>query len=77
MQTGAAFLKLAEKHNVPKEIMSRMPTSVDSMSPTNPFLLKLAETPPADPIKAHSIIAIKGNENMDRFPGVAGRVNEV
>jgi hypothetical protein len=35
---------------------------VDGMSPKSPLLLKLAELPVAPPIKANSIIAIKGDE---------------
>jgi len=37
-------------------------TSLDSMSPKNPGLLALAEIPVSPPIKAHSIIAIKGDD---------------
>jgi pimeloyl-ACP methyl ester carboxylesterase len=40
----------------------RVPTSVDGMSPTNPWLLALADIPVASGVKAHSIIAIKGND---------------
>ena len=35
-------------------------TSIDDMSPTNPLLLALAETPAAQPIEAHSIIPVEG-----------------
>ncbi len=38
----------------------RAPTSLDSMSPNNKFLLALAEIPPAPGIKSHSIIAVQG-----------------
>jgi pimeloyl-ACP methyl ester carboxylesterase len=37
-------------------------TSLDSMSPENPALLAFAETPVHPTIKAHSIIAIKGDD---------------
>ena len=40
----------------------RVPTSVDGMSPTNPWLLALADLPVAPGVKAHSIIAIKGGD---------------
>ncbi|MEI7899918.1 MAG: hypothetical protein WCK89_06670 [bacterium] len=36
-------------------------TSLDGMSPDNPALLALAEIPVSPPIKAHSIIAVKGD----------------
>jgi pimeloyl-ACP methyl ester carboxylesterase len=41
---------------------NKMPTSLDSMSPKNPFLLALAEIPPTAGVKAHSIIAIDGDD---------------
>jgi len=37
-------------------------TSIDTMSPDNPGILALAEIPVKPPIKAHSIIAIKGDD---------------
>jgi hypothetical protein len=37
-------------------------TSLDNMSPDNPTTLALAEIPVASSIKAHSIIAIKGDD---------------
>jgi pimeloyl-ACP methyl ester carboxylesterase len=40
----------------------RVPTSIDSMSPNNPWLLALADLPVASSTKAHSIIAIKGDD---------------
>jgi pimeloyl-ACP methyl ester carboxylesterase len=39
----------------------RAPTSLDSMSSNNKFLLALAEIPLAPGIKGHSIIAVQGN----------------
>ncbi|HTY86113.1 MAG TPA: hypothetical protein VMB80_01500 [Candidatus Acidoferrum sp.] len=50
---------LKEKLGVPGELKG-LPTSLDSMRPDNPFLLALAEIPPAPGIKAHSIIAVQG-----------------
>jgi len=38
-----------------------VPTSLDSMSPKNPFLLALADIPLAPGIKGHSIIAVQGD----------------
>lgn len=40
--------------------LRRVPTSLDGMSPSNPWLLSLAELPVHPDVKAHSIIAIKG-----------------
>jgi hypothetical protein len=40
----------------------RVPSSLDDMSPTNPWLLTLAEIPVVPSVKAHSIIAIKGDD---------------
>lgn len=62
LDTGSELMGLAEKHNVPKELLNGMPTSIDSMSPTSPMLLTLAEIPPAEGVTAHSIIPIKGDD---------------
>ena len=62
MDTGEELLGLAEKHDVPRKLKSGMPTSIDSMSPNNPTLLALAEMHPARHVQAHSIIAIKGDD---------------
>lgn len=40
--------------------ISRLPTSVDNMSPGNPFIRTLAESPINPAITAHSIIAVLG-----------------
>jgi hypothetical protein len=40
--------------------VSRLPTSIDNMTPGNPFLRTLAEIPVAPGIAAHSIIAVRG-----------------
>jgi pimeloyl-ACP methyl ester carboxylesterase len=40
----------------------KMPTSLDGMSPQNPGLLAMAEIPVSPGIKAHSIVAIEGDE---------------
>jgi pimeloyl-ACP methyl ester carboxylesterase len=41
--------------------MTRLPTSIDNMTPGNPFIRALAEIPLAARIRAHSIIAVRGN----------------
>jgi pimeloyl-ACP methyl ester carboxylesterase len=51
---------LREKLNLPKELR-RTPTSLDGMSPRNPFLLALAEIPLAPGVKGNSIIAVQGD----------------
>jgi len=40
---------------------SKVPTSIDSMSPDNPVLKTLADTPLAPGVVGHSIIAVKGD----------------
>ncbi len=47
---------------LPLEFRNKMPTSIDSMSPQNPVLQTLAKMPVASGVKAHSIIAIDGDE---------------
>jgi pimeloyl-ACP methyl ester carboxylesterase len=47
-----------------KFLQGRMPTSLDGMSPHNPGLLALADIPVTPPIKAHSIILIKGGADL-------------
>jgi len=45
--------------------ISRLPTSIDNMTPGNPFLKVLAELPIAPAVTAHSIIAVKGDGPPD------------
>lgn len=51
---------IKDRLNLPKELRGT-PTSLDSMSPKNPFLLTLAEIPLAPAVKGHSIIAVQGD----------------
>jgi pimeloyl-ACP methyl ester carboxylesterase len=51
---------LSEKLDIPGELKGT-PTSLDSMSPKNPFLLQLAEMPLAPGVTGHSIVAVKGD----------------
>jgi pimeloyl-ACP methyl ester carboxylesterase len=53
------FAGLSEKLDVPKGFRSAG-TSLDSMSPKNPFMLTLADIPLAPRTKGHSIIAVQG-----------------
>lgn len=62
MNASASLLKLRETVKLPKQLRNGVPTSLNSMATDNPFLLTLADIPTAPGIKAHSIIAIQGNE---------------
>jgi pimeloyl-ACP methyl ester carboxylesterase len=54
----------AQGSKAEKFLRGRMPTSLDGMSPENPGLLALAGIPVAPSIKAHSIIPVKGNGDL-------------
>lgn len=56
---GKHILQLNESVHLPRQLKKGMPTSLDSMSPDNPFLLTLAAIPTSPGVKAHSIIAIQ------------------
>lgn len=51
---------------IPEEIRQRSPTSIDSMSPDNPWLQALAEIPLAPSVKGHSIIPVRGSGDARR-----------
>jgi pimeloyl-ACP methyl ester carboxylesterase len=42
--------------------LARLPTSIDNMTPGNPFIKTLVELPVAPGVHAHSIIAVKGGK---------------
>jgi pimeloyl-ACP methyl ester carboxylesterase len=46
--------------------LTRAPTSIDNMSPGNPFIRTLATIPVSANVTAHSIIAVDGDEPLDR-----------
>ncbi len=46
--------------------MNRFPTSIDNMTPGNPFIRTLSEIPVAPGIAAHSIIAVAGDGPRER-----------
>ena len=46
--------------------LSRMPTSIDNMSPGHPFIKALVEIPVNPPVIAHSIISVDSDEPLDR-----------
>ena len=52
--------------SVERLLGGRLPTSLDSMSPKNPVLLALANIPVAPAIKAHSIIPVKGDGDLQQ-----------
>lgn len=63
IQTGNALLHIAERFSIAGKLKWDIArTSIDSMAPDNPSLLAMANLPISPGIKAHSIIAIKGNE---------------
>ncbi|MEX2208630.1 MAG: alpha/beta hydrolase [Myxococcota bacterium] len=45
---------------------ARMPTSIDNMSPTNQFIVTLAEIPVSPGVIAHSIIAVDSDGPLDK-----------
>jgi pimeloyl-ACP methyl ester carboxylesterase len=59
-QSAAELLTLQNPLRLKPGYERRVPTSIDSMSPKNPWLLALADLPVNPDVKAHSIIAIKG-----------------
>jgi hypothetical protein len=56
---------LTEKLDFPKELRGT-PTSIDGMSPKNPFLRTLADMPLAPGVKGHSIISVQGDGDYHR-----------
>ena len=63
VQTSSALVRLRKPNLTPSEVRQRVPTSLDLMSPKNPWLLALADLPIAPGIKSHSIIAIDGDDH--------------
>lgn len=59
LQTTKELLTLAPRIGLDVKLAS---TSIDTMAPDNPAVLALAEIPVTPPIKAHSIIAVKGDD---------------
>ncbi len=60
--TPANLLKLQAQLELPREVRVGVPSSLDGMSPRNPWLLTLADIPPVPGVTAHSIIPIKGDD---------------
>ena len=61
MNASASLIKLKDTLNLPPALRNGVPTSLNGMATDNPFMLTLADIPVAPPIKANSIIAIKGD----------------
>jgi hypothetical protein len=57
---GLAMASLGHESELDKFFKGKMPTSLDGMSPKNPGLLAVAETPVSPSVKAHSIIPVSG-----------------
>jgi hypothetical protein len=47
-------------------LVTRLPTSIDNMSPGHPFIKKLANIPVTPTVPAHSIIAVDDDSPLDR-----------
>jgi pimeloyl-ACP methyl ester carboxylesterase len=62
VDASASLLKLKDTIQLPASVRKGVPSSLNGMATDNPFMLTLAEIPTAPGIKAHSIIAIKGND---------------
>jgi len=60
IQGVASVTRVMSKLKLPYQLDGR-PTSLDGMSPNNPILRVLADTPVASGVTAHSIIAVKGD----------------
>ncbi|HEX5219205.1 MAG TPA: alpha/beta hydrolase [Verrucomicrobiae bacterium] len=61
VDAGQQLVQIRDKLKLPREFRGQIPTSIDSMSPKNKFLLTLADIPTAPGVSAHSIIAVKGS----------------
>jgi pimeloyl-ACP methyl ester carboxylesterase len=59
-------LMLRQASDIPAEVRRGVPTSLDQMSPKNPLLLTLAEIPVDPAVKAHSIVAVKGDGPVEQ-----------
>jgi len=59
---SARLLTLKDTIQIPEQLRNGVPTSLNGMATDNPFMLTLADIPTAPGIKAHSIIAIQGDD---------------
>jgi len=61
VDAGQQLVLLQRQLKLPRQMQNALPTSLDSMSPKNKFLLALADIPLAAGVTGHSIIAVKGD----------------
>jgi len=62
MARASDLLRVTEGSEGSKFFKGKMPTSLDGMSPKNPGLLAMSDIPVMPDIKAHSIVAIDGDD---------------
>lgn len=60
LKSAGKVLTLQSPESLQLHYAGRVPTSLDNMSPKNPWLLALAEISVAPSVVAHSIVAVKG-----------------
>jgi pimeloyl-ACP methyl ester carboxylesterase len=60
-----AELALRNQDKLMLRTMARLPTSIDNMTPGNPFIRALAELPIAPGIRGHSIVAVDADGPLD------------
>jgi pimeloyl-ACP methyl ester carboxylesterase len=65
IRVGAGVTALASADPT-RSPLARMPTSIDNMSPGHPFIKTLAGIPVSAEVTAHSIIAVDGDDPLDR-----------
>jgi pimeloyl-ACP methyl ester carboxylesterase len=63
VRMSADFAALAPNRRIAGE---RVPTSIDNMSPGNPFIGALAELPVVPDVTAHSIVAVDGDGPLEK-----------
>ena len=59
---GTELIQVSQGSAGGKFMAGKMPTSLDGMSPKNPALLAMADIPVSPSVKAHSLIAIQGDD---------------
>lgn len=66
VRSSARLLALKEPLGLKPGHERRVPSSLDDMSPRNPWLLALADIPPARGVATHSIVAVRGGSRPPR-----------
>jgi hypothetical protein len=62
---AATDLLTLNKDRLVARSLDRLPSAVDNMSPSHPFIKTLSSLPIADGVAAHSIIAVKGDGPLE------------